>query len=247
VWKSLTGEGYVVLREVDAPAAQQGARMIRRRIDLLGLGTSDRLPTVAVEVKVTRQDFVADVANPAKQDPWREHAVCHYFATPAGLIRPDQLPPGSGLLEIERWRTEADVEYDHVRIAVAAPCNDAAPTPDWLLWQIASRAAGAEAVLNRWATSGTPAADLNATILHLQAELERQRRRAEEYKAKAEAWKALAAKQGHKVPCATCGAPIVPVRVNAGAFTSWRHAQPHLTQSCTANLTGITPRGDDEP
>lgn len=56
--------------------------------------------TVLVEVKVSRADFYADRVKPHRisggMGNWR------YFMAPTGLIRPDDLPPRWGLIEVNK-------------------------------------------------------------------------------------------------------------------------------------------------
>lgn len=73
-----------------------------RRIDALLVSPSER---IAIEIKVSRSDFLADVRSPEKQAPWRALAHRHAFACPEGLIRPDEVPDGSGLLYVTPGRT----------------------------------------------------------------------------------------------------------------------------------------------
>jgi hypothetical protein len=60
--------------------------------------------SVLVECKVTRSDFLADRAKPFRLKP--EHGVgCErFYLAPAGLVRPEELPQGWGLLEHRRGR-----------------------------------------------------------------------------------------------------------------------------------------------
>lgn len=67
-----------------------------RRIDgLLFDGNQSR---TAIEVKVSRADFLRETDE--KRRAWR--AVTHRFvyATPVGLLRPDEIPDGCGLWEV---------------------------------------------------------------------------------------------------------------------------------------------------
>lgn len=84
----------VVLREVTAPGSQ-------RRIDVLAMSLwpSRGYGIDAVEIKVDRRDYQAEISNPAKADPWWRHCNRFWIAAPSTLIAdPQQLPPGWGLL-----------------------------------------------------------------------------------------------------------------------------------------------------
>ncbi|NKS52545.1 hypothetical protein GS500_04610 [Rhodococcus hoagii] len=67
-----------------------------RRID--GLMFDGNQCRTAIEVKVSRADFLRETEE--KRRAWR--AVTHRFvyATPAGLLRPDEIPDGCGLWEV---------------------------------------------------------------------------------------------------------------------------------------------------
>lgn len=84
----------VVLREVQAPGSP-------RRIDVLAvsLWASRGYGVDAVEIKVDARDFQAEIATPAKADPWWRHSNRFWIAAPSTLIaNPNVLPPGWGLL-----------------------------------------------------------------------------------------------------------------------------------------------------
>jgi hypothetical protein len=55
--------------------------------------------SVLVECKVTRADFLADRAKPFRIKPESGVGCERFYLAPAGLIRPDELPKGWGLLE----------------------------------------------------------------------------------------------------------------------------------------------------
>lgn len=54
-------------------------------------------PTI-YEVKVSRADFLADMANPGKHQAYLELAQAVYYCCPEGVIKPQELPRGVGLL-----------------------------------------------------------------------------------------------------------------------------------------------------
>jgi hypothetical protein len=55
--------------------------------------------SVLVECKVTRADFLADRDKPFRQKPELGLGCERFYFTPRALLRPDELPPGWGLLE----------------------------------------------------------------------------------------------------------------------------------------------------
>lgn len=56
--------------------------------------------SVVVEVKISRADFFADQKKPHRADPASGMGVYRYYMTPEGLIKPDELPPRWGLVEV---------------------------------------------------------------------------------------------------------------------------------------------------
>ena len=56
--------------------------------------------TVAIEVKVTRNDFFRELNNPKKRESAETIARETYFAVPAGLVKPEEVPEGWGLIEV---------------------------------------------------------------------------------------------------------------------------------------------------
>jgi hypothetical protein len=79
----------------------------------------------AVEVKVNRGDWLAELKDPMKRSPIVAISARFYFATPAGMTLPAELPEGCGLIEIEPRTLKASVTTG------AAPRYP--PKPDWLL------------------------------------------------------------------------------------------------------------------
>mgnify|MGYP000120537710 CR=1 FL=1 len=73
------------------------------RIDFYAqnLYPSKRLVSVAVEVKVSRSDFMRELERPQKRAPWEQLAAECWFATPSGLVKPDEVPEGWGLVELQ--------------------------------------------------------------------------------------------------------------------------------------------------
>jgi hypothetical protein len=88
----------------------------------------------AVEIKVTRNDFRAELGKPEKQHWALMRSSRFYFCAPKGLIKQNELPPYAGLLE-----------YDHGVIyeRIKAPMREPKP-PSWkfvagLLWLASAR------------------------------------------------------------------------------------------------------------
>ena len=144
-----TAQGYAVLEEFCTSDA--GVRLAKgtrnRRIDVLCIRPARRLgigpwELLAIEVKVSRGDFRSDIRNPAKQAPWRELAHRHAYAAPDGLIVPDEVPDGHGLLTV----SDGVEGWDKVRWAREVRLEEKAPKlPARFLTTLAFRAATAEA------------------------------------------------------------------------------------------------------
>jgi hypothetical protein len=79
----------------------------------------------AVEVKVNRGDWLGELKDPMKRAPIMAMSARFYFATPAGMTLPSELPEDCGLIEIEPRSLKASVTTG------AAPRYP--PKPDWLL------------------------------------------------------------------------------------------------------------------
>ena len=67
-----------------------------RRIDAL---MRDAQGYTAIEIKVTRADFKRDTEE--KRRAWKAHARRFIYATPAGLLTPEEVPTGCGLWEFD--------------------------------------------------------------------------------------------------------------------------------------------------
>jgi hypothetical protein len=56
--------------------------------------------SVLVECKVTRADFLADQVKPFRLKPEQGVGMERFYLTPPGLLRPEEVPAGWGLLEL---------------------------------------------------------------------------------------------------------------------------------------------------
>jgi hypothetical protein len=65
--------------------------------DALGFGYKGS--STLVECKASRSDFMADKKKWFRREPERGMGLKRYFLAPAGLLNPDELPAGWGLLE----------------------------------------------------------------------------------------------------------------------------------------------------
>jgi hypothetical protein len=65
--------------------------------------------SVLVECKVTRGDFLADRAKPFRMNPKKGVGCERFYLVPDGVIRPEELPKGWGLLELLGSKVEITV------------------------------------------------------------------------------------------------------------------------------------------
>jgi hypothetical protein len=86
--------------------------------------SSPRHERIAVEVKVTRADFKRDTDE--KRAAWFGVADRFAYCTPKGLITPEELPPGCGLIEYD---PDAIWIQDALKWKVIAPKKSEPPTP----------------------------------------------------------------------------------------------------------------------
>lgn len=75
-------------------------RVMTGGIGVPGITVQTYLTTWALEVKISRSDFLSELADPWKRQP--AMLISHRFAfvTPAGLLKTSEIPEGLGLLEV---------------------------------------------------------------------------------------------------------------------------------------------------
>lgn len=85
----------------------------------------------AIEIKVSRPDFLKEIKDPTKRRPAEALANVFVFAAPLGMIDPDELPDGCGLLEIDnRGKVQVTARGEWTR----------KDPPDWRLVAAMARA-----------------------------------------------------------------------------------------------------------
>jgi hypothetical protein len=102
----------------------------------LALWPSNGFARIAYEIKTSRADFLREVAHPLKRRRALLFSNEFYFVTPAGLVKPDEVPLECGLMEL------AEGDTDGVRMlyqaTVAAPWRDT-PPPTWRFFAAIAR------------------------------------------------------------------------------------------------------------
>jgi hypothetical protein len=185
-------------------------------------GDHGGLERIAVEIKVSRQDFKSDVVNPAKQAPWRELAHRHAYAVPAGLVGVAEVPRESGLLVVsEGGSGRFTVEWAKraPKAATARPLSLGQILDAFYRWSRAEAAAKGFTGQDR----GRDPESLRLDNARLRAELDRARGLAERRSEKiSELQKRIAAFE--PLPCATCGRQLRPARPRkADTGLVWEH------------------------
>ena len=96
-----------------------------QRIDAWAMDTWASREAVAFEVKVSRSDWLRELKKPEKREAAMRRSERFYFAAPAGLVRPEEIPEGCGLVEVGdrlRWTVRAPkrqrAEFDREFVAM---------------------------------------------------------------------------------------------------------------------------------
>lgn len=224
-------QSWAVLFEVGAHAkdlAEAGRRidaLCIRNARRMGLGHHELL---AIEVKVTRADFLQDVRRPEKQAAWKRTAHRHAYAVPKGLVGKDEVPEECGLLEVDGAGRVAQVSW--VKRAPYTPTDPAIPS--WLVTTLALRLGWAEGQAKGYSgvTTYDPRGEdtvesLRTRLRAAQQAAERAESKAMQLRSQRDLWKAAFAAAGG-LPCEFCGQPIKPGRPGrGGTFDKWVHVK----------------------
>jgi hypothetical protein len=88
------------------------------------IGWKKACHSVVVECKISRSDYLADRGKPSRQRPETGMGAERFYLLPAGLVRPEELLAGWGLLEydkgkvnlirrsVKNFRSEAGFHYE---------------------------------------------------------------------------------------------------------------------------------------
>lgn len=122
------------------------------RIDVWAMNVwpSGGFVTIAYEIKVSRGDFLRELKDDHKRDWALTFSDEFYFVAPKDLIKPDELPDNSGLIEVAwvmaRGMYEIGDKRYNMRVKTKAPARAKAASPSWaLLASVARRVARQEA------------------------------------------------------------------------------------------------------
>ncbi|MDR2151497.1 MAG: MmcB family DNA repair protein [Helicobacteraceae bacterium] len=99
---------FVTIAELRVGTGFDG--LSKRRIDLLAISAEKGNNVIGVEIKASKADFLKDLKDPAKQKPLRCFSNEFYYATPKGLIEPNDLPQWAGLIEVRTDAIDKPVE-----------------------------------------------------------------------------------------------------------------------------------------
>jgi hypothetical protein len=120
----------ILVEEVTAPGSN-------RRIDLvrIGLWQSRGHQITAYELKVSRSDWLRELEDPAKAEAWWRFCHQFYIVAPPGVVDPEELPEGWGLMVPPTGRSRTK----KFRVVVKAEVRQPQVTPA-LVAAIVSRA-----------------------------------------------------------------------------------------------------------
>lgn len=79
------------------------------------------LERISFEIKISRSDFLLEMRKPSKRRQALALSNKFYFVTPVGLLKPEEIPSDSGLME---------VDGEEVKIKVRAPARESI-RPTW--------------------------------------------------------------------------------------------------------------------
>lgn len=216
-------------RQEEPGTPRQRARIIDaltvQRARKPGIGPLDLM---AIEIKVSRPDFLTDIRNPAKQAGWREIAHRHAYAVPDGLVKPEEIPAGSGLL-VAKTRPGG---YQLLEWGRRAPYTETPELRSWLTLSLAWRMAEAEAKvrgLTGMTGDSATAEDLRGELQHVRGLLDKANAEAHRARDVAGKWRDAYAMQAD-LPCAHCGNPV-RYRGPRG-MSGWRHTVPADEMAC---------------
>lgn len=208
-------------------------------------GDDGGLDRLAIEIKVSRPDFLNDVRNPDKQAPWRTLAHRHAYAVPAGLVSVGEVPAASGLLVVGGMNRPSTVSWERraPRSATARPLTLSQQLDAFYRW---SRAEAAAMGLSGARTADTDdPAELRLEIARLRGELQRKEGAVDRLVDQLDAAKHRLA-VFEPLPCSTCGLPLRPARARqTDLYLRWEHARADAA-ACLERRTALAQSERDQ-
>lgn len=86
---------------IESPYEHGGVFKTASRPDVFSMMPTynvDRMSPVVHEIKVSRSDFLSDMANPAKRESYGAYSEAFSYVCPQGMILPSEVPPTVGLI-----------------------------------------------------------------------------------------------------------------------------------------------------
>lgn len=142
---------------------------------VMSLWKSRGIWLAGIEVKVSRSDWMRELDNPHKADAIARYCDYWYVATPAGLVKPAELPAAWGLIEVNPDATKKR----RARIASAATRASVTDAPDigFLASILRNASEGQQNLLQSARAGGRAAAvaEIPTDVAALRDELQRKR------------------------------------------------------------------------
>ena len=183
---------------------------------------------IAFEVKVSRSDYKNETD--LKRAPAEASAHQCYYLTPAGLIKPEELPPGWGLMEVYTDRRSYDAARGWpvgggvglIKTRIRSVKGNPACDMDYLVSAFARRASRAEERIRRGEEDAALLPALLTKVESMEGKLVRRDDALRTARDRlADVMAQMLAVEGAQV-CADCGERIVYVLERA----QWKHADP---------------------
>lgn len=191
---------------------------------------------IAVEVKVSRSDYRNETD--LKRAPAERAAHQTFYATPAGLIDPVDLPPGWGLVEVY----PDDAAYaagtgrplgtgaGRCRVRRRAVERVPACDLDYLVAAAMRRASRAEERIRRGEDDAAAVPALRAEVESLAAKLARRDDALARERQRTRDLRSITAAMAGGQECADCGQPV---RLDTSAYgRTWKHVDPAVEAAC---------------
>lgn len=87
-------------------------------VDAIGFRTGTGMETILVEAKTSRADFLADRKKPHRNGTCAGVGNYRYYLCPEGLIKPEELPEGWGLLWVCGSRRVIEIQSGHLLVSM---------------------------------------------------------------------------------------------------------------------------------